>query len=252
MNRPNVVVLNSSSVDGRLAVSPDFPILYGDERWQTIEGGDRFNIFEWLKTTHNIQATLEGSGSFIRRGEEPEPLPSFEGDPQELFEDYLPDAVVQREGHRGWFTAVDGRGRIRWMYKDEFPNDAWKGWHLLVLTCGETPAEYLAYLQRETIPYLVAGNARVDLEQALVKMKSRLGVTSVLSTAGGILNGVLLREGLVDEINIELLPAVIGGTETPSLFTSPDLKPDEWPVQLVLISAQAQAGGQIWLRYKVE
>ena len=65
MKRPKVVVLNSASVDGRLAMSPDMLLLYGDERWQAIEGSDRFNIFEWLKTTHNTQATLEGSGSFV-------------------------------------------------------------------------------------------------------------------------------------------------------------------------------------------
>jgi 2,5-diamino-6-(ribosylamino)-4(3H)-pyrimidinone 5'-phosphate reductase len=252
VKRPKVVVLNSASVDGRLAMSPDMLLLYGDERWQAIEGSDRFNIFEWLKTTHNTQATLEGSGSFIRRGAEPDPLPPFDGDPQELYEDFLPDAVVQREGHRGWFTAVDGRGRIRWMYKDEFPDEAWRGWHLLVLTCRQTPAEYLAYLRRETIPYLVAGDKRVDLAKALDKMKSRLGVTSVLSTAGGMLNGALLREGLVDEINIEFLPAVIGGKETPSLFTSTDLQAGEWPVRLKLISSQVQSGGQVWLRYEVD
>lgn len=251
MERPKVVVLNSASVDGRLAISPDLPLLFGDERWQAIEGGERFNVFEWLKTTHNIQATLEGSGSFIRRGDKPEPLSPVEGDPQQLYVDFLPESVLQREGHRGWFTVVDGRGRIRWMYKDEFPDEAWRGWHLLVLTCSETPAEYLAYLQRETVPYLVAGKQRVELKLALEKMKSQLEVTSVLSTAGGVLNGALLREGLVDEINIEFLPAVIGGTETPALFTSPDLESGEWPVRLELISAQVQAGGQVWLRYHV-
>ena len=69
-------------------------------------------------------------------------------------------------------------------------------------------------------------------------MRSRLGVTSVLSTAGGKLNGVLLKEGLVDEINIEFLPAILGGSRTPSLFTMPALKQDEWPVKLELISIQ--------------
>ncbi|MEJ2551126.1 MAG: dihydrofolate reductase family protein [Anaerolineales bacterium] len=251
MERPKVIVLNSASVDGRLAMSPDSLLLFGDERWQSIEGGDRFNVFEWLKTTHNVQATLEGSGSFVRRGEHPDPLPPIEGDPQHLYADFLPNTVLQREGHRGWFTAVDGRGRIRWMYKDEFPDEAWRGWHLLVLTCSATPAEYLTYLRRETIPYLVAGKSRVDLRTALGKMHSRLGVTSLLSTAGGILNGALLRDGLVDEINIEFLPAVIGGTDTPSLFTAPDLESGEWPIQLELISTQVQSGGQIWLRYRV-
>jgi riboflavin biosynthesis pyrimidine reductase len=252
VHRPKVVVLNSASVDGKIAMSPDLPLLYGDERWEAIEGDDRFNVFEWLKATHHTQATLEGSGSFVRQGEEPDGLAPIEGDFQELYQDFLPDRVVKREGHRGWFTVVDGRGRIRWMYKDGFPDEAWRGWHLLVLTCSETPVEYLAYLRREAIPYLVAGKERVDLGQALEKMRSQLGVKSVLSTGGGKLNGALLREGLVDEINIEFLPAVIGGVETPSLFTSRELRAGEWPVQLRLISIHVQAGDQVWLRYEVE
>jgi riboflavin biosynthesis pyrimidine reductase len=78
-----------------------------------------------------------------------------------------------------------------------------------------------------------------------------LGVTRVLSTSPGKLGGVLLRAGLVDEINVEFLPAIIGGTETPSLFDSPALEPDQWPTRLKLLSTHVQAGGQVWLRYEV-
>jgi 2,5-diamino-6-(ribosylamino)-4(3H)-pyrimidinone 5'-phosphate reductase len=256
LNRPKVVVLNSASVDGRIAVSPDMLLLHGDERWHAVEEWSPItgssNVFETLKFIHKPQATLEGSGSFLKEDDEPDPLPPFEDDPQTLYQDFLPDGIVHRPEHRGWFTAVDGRGRIRWYYK-EYPDEAWKGWYPLVLVAHHTPAEYLAYLQREDIPYLVAGGEEeyVDLHLALEKMKSKLGVTCVLSTAGGKLNGALLRAGLVDEINVELLPAIIGGVETPSLFDSPALKPNEWPTRLELISAQVQAGGRAWLRYQV-
>lgn len=256
MNRPKVVVLNSASVDGRIAVSRDKLLLHGDERWHAIEEWSPVtgssSVFETLKFIHRPQATLEGSGSFLKEEDELEPLPSFEGDAKPLYQDYLPDEVVHRPEHRGWFTAVDGRGRVRWYYK-EYPDEAWKGWYSLVLVAHHTPVEYLAYLQREDIPYLVAGGeeTHVDLRLALEKMRAKLGVTCVLSTAGGKLNGALLRAGLVDEINIELLPAIIGGTETPSLFDSPALRPDEWPTRLEPISAQVQAGGRVWLRYQV-
>lgn len=252
MNRPKVIVLNSASVDGKIAVSSDNLLLYGDERWTAIAGEAPFNVFAWLKATHTPQATLEGSGSFVREGDEPEPLAPYEGDPQSLYQDFLPETVIHRAGHQGWFTVVDGRGRIRWIYKDEFPDEMWRGWHLLVLVCAHTPSAYLAYLQRETVPYLVAGEKRVDLGLALEKMKAQLGVETVLSTAGGKLNGALLRRGLVDEINIEFLPTVIGGFDTPSLFTCPTLNPDEWPTRLKLLSTHVQAGGQVWLRYQVE
>jgi 2,5-diamino-6-(ribosylamino)-4(3H)-pyrimidinone 5'-phosphate reductase len=55
----------------------------------------------------------------------------------------------------------------------------------------------------------------------------------------------------VDEISIEFFPAIIGGFETPALFDSPALKPDEWPTRLKLISAQVQAEGRVRLCYRV-
>jgi 2,5-diamino-6-(ribosylamino)-4(3H)-pyrimidinone 5'-phosphate reductase len=250
MRKPKVVICTSASVDGRVAVSPDVLLLWGDNRWPAAEGSH--DLAEWLHHTHRPQATLEGSGSFVREVDEPAPLPPVESDSGTLYQDFLPEAVVQRPGHRGWFTVVDGRGRGRDWVKDgaAFGPD-WAGWHLLVFVGRHTSPEYLTYLRSDGIPYLVAGQGQVDLTLALEKLASRLGVETVLSTAGGRLNGALLRAGLVDEINVEFLPAIIGGFDTPSLFDSPALRPDEQPVGLVLRSAQILDDGRVWLRYGV-
>ena len=133
MDRPRVVVLNSASVDGRLAVSPGKLLLYGDERWQALGGQPSFDLFGWLKAHHRVGATLEGSGSLVREDQEPEPLPPVDGEMQALYQDYLPQNVIERPGHRGWFTVVDGRGRVRWGVKDGAAyGDDWVGWYLLV------------------------------------------------------------------------------------------------------------------------
>ncbi len=249
MTRPRVVTHALASLDGRTTLAPDVLLLYGDERWQTV-AGSASEVDKWLKFTHRPQVILEGSGSLVRDEDEPQPLPHFAGDDEALHEDFLPDAVIHRPGHRGWFAVVDSRGRVRWAYK-EWPEEKWEGWHLLVLVATQTPPEYLAYLRREDIPYLIAGHERVDLHLAMEKLASELAVTSLLSTAGGRLSGALLRAGLVDEINIEFFPAVIGGSETPALFDSPALRPNEWPTRLELLSAQVQAEGRVWLRYQV-
>jgi len=252
MKGPQVIVWQQASVDGRLAISPGYLLLYGDERWTAIQGSSEFDAFEWIKAYHNAGATLEGSGSFLRDGDVPEPLAAFDGDPAPLFDDYLPGTVVQRPGHRGWFVVVDGRGRGRGWIKDGAAfGGEWAGWHLLVFAGRHTPAAYLAYLRREEIPYLIAGQGQVDLARALGKLRTHLGVDCVLSTAGGRLNGALLRASLVDEVNVEFLPAIIGGQEAPSLFSGPSLKADEWPTRLELLSAHVGAGGRVWLRYRV-
>ena len=124
-------------------------------------------------------------------------------------------------------------------------------WDVLVLVAHGTPAPYLAYLRKERTCYLVAGEERVDLSVALRKMRGRLGVTCVISKAGGGINGALLRAGLIDEIHLLISPTAVGGLGTPTLFDGPELAPGEAPTQLRLLFAHAETDGMLWLRYEV-
>jgi 2,5-diamino-6-(ribosylamino)-4(3H)-pyrimidinone 5'-phosphate reductase len=252
MNRPHVTVHTVASADGRLSLGPNRTGFedVADTRWQAIWASEEAleESIQRLESLHRPQAFLEGSGSFVKEGEELQPLPPSEYDPEELYQDYLPDTVVHRPGQRGWFAAVDGRGRLRSGMK-EFPG--WEGWHTLHLVSRSSPPEYLAHLRRLEIPYLMAGQKQVDLTEIMQKLWTLLGVERVVSTAGSRLNGALLRAGLVDEVSLVLLPALIGGTETPFLFASPDLGPDEAPCRLKLIDVQSQAQGRVCLHYEV-
>jgi 2,5-diamino-6-(ribosylamino)-4(3H)-pyrimidinone 5'-phosphate reductase len=242
VNKPQLVTYNLASLDGRLSLSQDTLLLFGDERW-TAAAGSSDDAYRWVKTTFQPQALLEGSGSFVQQGAASEALPAVAGNNAELYTDFLPDAVVKAAGRR-WMTVTDRRGAVRWFYK-EFPGEEWAGWHLLVLVSKATPPEYLAYLRRESIPYLVSGEVQVDLAAALAKMVESLGVTSIVSTGGGRLNGALLRAGLVDQVVIEYFPVLIGGTGTPALFTTPDLLPGELPTHLALQPLEALPNGHL-------
>jgi riboflavin biosynthesis pyrimidine reductase len=230
MTRPTVLAHNVASLDGRLTIAPRVLLLTGDERWSAIAGAT--DGYSRLMREYAPDAILEGSGSFVMDAETwttgADPAAGGMAQPGE---DFLPSSVTGRPGHRGWFTVVDGRGRVRWGFK-EYPDPSWAGWHLLVLVCARTPAAYVAYLREEKIPYLVAGDGRVDLALALEKLGDKLRVRRVLSTAGGRLGGALLRAGLIDEIDLELLPALIGGDATPALFDARPLAPDEQPSRI--------------------
>lgn len=167
----------------------------------------------------HAEAVLEGSGTFLADDAGPPAgLPPADVAASTLLEHHLPGPADCR-----WFVVVDSRGRIRWTYTGDATT------RLLVLVSRSTPTEYLAYLRRQGIPYVVAGSGRVDLPLALDLLGELLGVTCVVSEAGGGLNGALLRAGLVDELHLVLLPSLIGGRDIPSTFDGAPLLPGAAP-----------------------
>jgi 2,5-diamino-6-(ribosylamino)-4(3H)-pyrimidinone 5'-phosphate reductase len=243
MEKPRVVVSVATSVDGRVSLRRDRPLMTTDDgkTWETLRPPSAQAVEEartaLLDRLYSPTVTLEGSGSMVPPSAGPlTGLPPAGAD--EVHEDFLAVDAAR------WFAVVDGRGRVRWTMKEA------GGQHLLVLVSHATPAAYLAYLRREGISYLVAGAQRVDLGAALGRMRSRLGVTCVVSSGGGGLNGALLRGGLVDEIQLIVLPAAIGGTGA-GLFDGPALADGEFPTRLRLLSSQTEADGTLWLRYEV-
>ena len=253
--RPYLVVHTVASVDGRVSLGPGRTGFddVGDARWQAIWASD----VDLGQSVHDLvarfrpQVLLEGSGSFVKEGEGLAPLPPvLPGDAgaRDLLQDYLPDAVVGCPGRRGWFAVVDGRGRVR-AGMTEFPG--WEGWHTLHLVSAAAPLDYLAFLRERGVPYLVTGRERVNLAAAMTKLSTLLGVERVVCTAGSRLNGALLRAGLVDELSLVLLPALIGGEHTPHLFRSPELGPADWPASLELVSVDGEPSGRVRLHYRV-
>lgn len=246
MTRPRVITFNVASVDGRLTLAPDVNLMAGDERWTTI-AKDLGDPYRWPRELHDPQLLLEGSGSFAppppERGYDHQPSPAPEG------EHHLPAEIVGVPGRR-WFAVVDGRGAVDLQFT-EWPDPSWAGWYALVLTSLAAPAEHLELLRSRGIPYLIVGERHVALDRALELAAELLGVRTAVCTGGGRLGGALLRQGLVDEIDLEVLPWAIGGRGTPALFDAPPLTPAEWPVRLELIAHEALPDARLRLRYAV-
>ncbi|HVX47274.1 MAG TPA: dihydrofolate reductase family protein [Mycobacteriales bacterium] len=251
MERPRVVMRGGASADGKVTL-PREQILMREPSgrlWRETEpaAADPLHesFLEIVRRQYGCNSTLEGSGSLVDEDEEPSPLPPYHGDPAELYQHFLPaDILEQPSPPHMWFTTVDGRGRVRWV--EEHPD-----WDVLVLACRSTPADYLAYLREKRICYLIAGDDRVDLTEALSAMAARVGIRCVLSTAGGGLNGALLRAGLIDELSLTIAPALVGGLGTPSVLDGAPLAIGERPTPLRLLSVHTDASGSVRLHYEV-
>lgn len=246
--RPKVIILVAAAVDGRISLGPN-RTMWDD--MDDVRGALPGEAEVWAETKrqlyqlHQVQASMLGSNSLVGTDDQLVALPPHSGEAAPLYSDFVPPEVISDPHRKGWLVVVDGRGRCRSGYQGE------DGWQMLHLVSHAVAPEYLAFLQQMRIPYLIAGERRVDLEQVLAKMHAKLGVTALVNEAGGNLAGAMLRAGLVDEVNVIVRPIIIGGKDTPSLFDSPDLLPTEMPVHLQLVSAQILADSDhLWLRYR--
>jgi riboflavin biosynthesis pyrimidine reductase len=214
-----------------------------NRRWRAVWAADTEELLERraaaVERRHRPTVVLEGSGTFVDDGDGPVELPETDLSAADLLVDFVPHRTPK------WFAVVDGRGRVAWSHKGDSVTS------LLVVVCRGTPLPYLAHLRRERIPYLVAGDGRVDLAAALVKFREELGAECVVSEAGGGLNGALLRAGLVDEVHVVAVPALVGGLGTPSVVDGVPLDPGSDPVRLRVVDVEVGAHGTVWSHYEV-
>ena len=94
----------------------------------------------------------------------------------------------------------------------------------------------------------------LSLGGALEQLKERFGCERLTVQSGGTVNGLFLREKLLDYVDIVVAPALIGGGETATLIDGPSLRCREELNQLGvlrLIEAKALKDSYLRLRYQV-
>ena len=92
---------------------------------------------------------------------------------------------------------------------------------------------------------------RLDLFEALVKLRRRFGVEILLCEGGPHLSGQLFAAGLVDELFLSVSPAIAGGEAASSgdlrILAGPELDPMP---ELQLLGA-LECDSHLFLRYGV-
>jgi riboflavin biosynthesis pyrimidine reductase len=243
--RPRVIVSVTATADGRVALSRTERLLDDgpNRRWKAAWPPDADDLLTRRATAieqrHHPTVVLEGSGTFVTDDAGSLDLPGTSVPADVLWTDFLPRRSTR------WFAVVDARGRVAWTHKGDEETS------LLVIASHSTPLPYLARLRQDRIPYLLAGKHRVDLRLAVAKIRTLLGAECLVSEAGGGLNGALLRAGLVDELHIITVPALIGGLGTPSIMDGPPLEPGSLPAQLRAMDVHVGSHGTIWAHYEV-
>ncbi len=219
--KPSVIIYNAISLDGRID-------------WFQADVG----LFYQIASQWNEGATLCGCDTLLSV---PDEIPDEAKDDKNPLE-------IRTDDKRPILVVPDSRGRLRtWHYWKQQPY-----WSDFVALCTKsTPKDYLAYLQDRHIKCIIAGNNKVDFKQALDELNATFGVKIVRVDSGGTLNGVLLREGLVDEVSLLVHPVLVGGKSSKSFFRAPDLISPEGVVSLRLKAVEQQQKGLLLLTYDV-
>jgi 2,5-diamino-6-(ribosylamino)-4(3H)-pyrimidinone 5'-phosphate reductase len=85
----------------------------------------------------------------------------------------------------------------------------------------------------------------------LQELFSRYEAKVVRVDSGGILNGILLRQGLVDEISVLIYPRLVGGAKESTIFQALDPACQEGPIPLRLRHFETLKGDVVWLHYAI-
>jgi 2,5-diamino-6-(ribosylamino)-4(3H)-pyrimidinone 5'-phosphate reductase len=148
-----------------------------------------------------------------------------------------------------YLVVVDSKGRIHnWevIKRQAYWND-----HPIVLCSRTTPESYLKYLSDLQIHTLIYGEDHVDLPAALEALHEKFGINVLRMDSGGILAGVLLRQGLVDEVSVVVSPQLTGGLTPKSIFVAPDLRTFDDVIDLDLIRHEVIDQNYVHLYYRV-
>ncbi len=105
-----------------------------------------------------------------------------------------------------------------------------------------------------------AGNLRIILQEklsladALTELREQFGCERLTVQSGGTVNGLFLREKLLDYVDVVVAPVLIGGKDTATLIDGHSLRTRDELAQLgvlQLIDACALRDSYVRLRYRV-
>ena len=132
-----------------------------------------------------------------------------------------------------------------------FTSSVLRGDNILVIVGRNATEEYLTHLREKRISYLIVNDA-TDLREGLEAVGREFGIRSVSVQGGGILNGALLADGLIDELSLVVYPGIDGLSGIPSIFEYMG-GATEYPAQgqrLQLLSASQREYGVMWMLYE--
>lgn len=153
------------------------------------------------------------------------------------YEDYI------AQKHHYYAVSFDRHGKVGWT--DSRIHDSDPGYddcHIIEVLSETTPKEMLAYYRSIGVSYIFAGKDDIDINLALNKLYSILGIKKLLLEGGSIINGAFLRAGAVDNISQVIAPIVADKDDKPLFF-------DSSLTEFRMLECKEMSNGAVWIWY---
>lgn len=131
-----------------------------------------------------------------------------------------------------------------------YTSDRLRGDNIVTILGNNATKDYLEMLQGKGISYMVLDDA-TNLYEAMDILSDTFNIDSISLQGGGIINGAMLADGLIDELSLVIYPGIDGLASSPSIFEylgAPDALPASGQ-SLELLSCETRGNGIVWLRY---
>ncbi len=146
-----------------------------------------------------------------------------------------------------FMVAVDTKGLLRWENNVLTFGDQSKH-HLIVVVSSASPKEFLSYLQDKDISYVFGGEDTINFSIVFNKLKNNFKIDTLALEGGGLLNGSVLDQDLIDEISLLVCPVALNRSGVPTIFereTGNDVNLRKFS----LLEAKKLEKDTVWLRY---
>lgn len=219
------------TIDGKIASGTNIDILdeYFDLYTKT---EDKLQTKAWMLGRVTVQMFADDSNIV---------LPEIKGEVSN--KDFILNKVSDY-----YMLAVDTKGSLRWKSNTITLSNVSVKLNLVVVVTSSTPKEYLSYLKSKDISYIFGGEEKINFESLFIKIKKLFNLDKIVVEGGGILNGSIMSEGIIDEISLLVTPIVLNKTNSPTMFERENID-DVKTKQFKLKSAEKIEKDCVWLRY---
>lgn len=147
------------------------------------------------------------------------------------------------ENTNGYEIIVDSKGTLLWKNSKEYAKPH------LIMTSEQVSIDYLSYLDKQGISYIVAGKEKVDLKRACEILKETFGIDCLGVVGGSAINTAFLDAGLLDEVIVLIGAGIDARNNYPTVFSRNNQGESE-VIPLKLVDVKTFDSGAVLIRYK--